>query len=70
MPDYDYRCVDCDKVFSVTKSYTDETKTKCPFCGKERLINIISKNIWVKYKGNGFTKKVKENPWQIYKTDV
>lgn len=58
MPDYDYRCVDCGKTFVVSKSYTDETKSVCPFCGSERLVNIISNNIWVKYKGVGWTKKV------------
>lgn len=59
MPDYDYRCVDCKKIFTINKSYDNNDKVVCPFCKGTRMVNIISKNIWVKYKGKGFTKKVK-----------
>lgn len=61
MPEYDMRCVDCDKTFTVSIPYNSEKERTCPFCSSKRLVNIISKNIWVKYTGNGFTKKVKSD---------
>jgi len=62
MPKYEFHCAYCNKRFEVEKSYTDTSPISCPKCGKtNRLVQIISKPPAVKYKGEGFTKKVEGN---------
>lgn len=39
MPKYDYRCLNCDKEFTVTMSIEEHDKKKvtCPACGSEKV---------------------------------
>ena len=60
-PCYDYVCADCGTNFSVSKSYTDTEKSKCPICLSERLINKLNHAPGIIFKGRGFTKSVQEN---------
>ena len=32
MPDYDYKCKKCNKVFTIEKSMIDSTVPDCPVC--------------------------------------
>ena len=61
MPTYEFRCADCDKTFEITSSFSERDNIVCPFCTGKRLIHIIGKNIWIKYRGKGFTKRVSPN---------
>jgi putative FmdB family regulatory protein len=61
MPLYDYRCVECNKEYSLYIAYTDtKTKPECPHCGGLRYAKKIQKPSVI-YKGDGFTKKVGNN---------
>jgi putative FmdB family regulatory protein len=44
MPTYDYRCLKCNKEFSVVLSISehDRSKAKCPKCGSKRLQQLIT----------------------------
>lgn len=44
MPTYDYRCLKCNKEFSVILSMKEHGsgKTKCPKCGGKKLEQLIS----------------------------
>ena len=59
MPTYNMRCVKCDKTFEIVIPITEKHDAICPYCQSNKLVTLISKNIWVKYTGSGFTKKVK-----------
>lgn len=59
MPKYDIHCVDCDKDYEIEKSYTDITPMTCPK-GHRRIVRKIKVAPPVKYRGEGFTKKVEE----------
>lgn len=62
MPIYEYKCEDCGKVFEYQQRITDAPLEFCPaeICdsaehkGKGRVHRIISKNIGLIFKGNGF----------------
>lgn len=41
MPTYEYRCNQCNSVFSVITSIWPKKKTKCPCCGSEDTGKII-----------------------------
>jgi len=40
MPHYDYRCVDCDTLFSDVRTVKDRNDIKCHKCGGEAYISI------------------------------
>jgi putative FmdB family regulatory protein len=44
MPTYDYRCLKCNKEFSVILSMKehDGKKAKCPKCGGKKLEQLIT----------------------------
>jgi len=44
MPNYEYRCLDCKKDFSIILSIKehDAKKAKCPKCGRKKLAQRIS----------------------------
>lgn len=62
MPIYEYRCEQCGKVFEYQQRITDAPLEFCPaeICdsvehkGKGKVHRIISKNIGLVFKGNGF----------------
>jgi putative FmdB family regulatory protein len=53
MPNYDYKCLDCNNTFEIFQKMTDEPLSICPKCGGnlKRLIGTGSGPI---FKGNGF----------------
>ncbi len=53
MPNYDYKCLDCNNTFEIFQKMTDEPLVICPKCGGnlKRLIGTGSGPI---FKGNGF----------------
>lgn len=45
MPIYEFKCqsVDCGKVIEEYQSLHDEPLKKCPFCGRQDLMKLISR---------------------------
>ncbi len=44
MPNYDYRCTECRKKFTVQESFEEHerhTRVKCPKCGNENVKRVI-----------------------------
>jgi putative FmdB family regulatory protein len=54
MPTYEYECGDCGLQCEFFQSITEGAKRKCPNCGKLHLKRIISRNVGVIFKGDGF----------------
>ncbi len=52
MPTYSYRCTECDHVFDIQQSFTDDSLSVCPECGG-RLRKVFN-NIAVTFNGSGF----------------
>ena len=52
MPIYEYKCLECDKKFSLLQDFDAETTTECIDCNNEckRVISFSN----VHYKGDGF----------------
>ncbi len=44
MPTYEYRCKQCDSVFSAMQSIWPKKRTKCPCCGSEETEKIVSRS--------------------------
>lgn len=57
MPNYVFKCVDCDEQVEVLRPYTDSTPFHCPICNSVRLVQQYSKMAII-YKSDGFTKRV------------
>lgn len=53
MPNYDYKCHSCQKVFEVTQRISDPVLTTCPQCGKPTVERLISGGYFA-FKGSGF----------------
>jgi len=56
MPTYDYECSKCKFRFTEIQSMKDEPKAICPEC-KNEAIRLISKNIGITFKGDGWATK-------------
>lgn len=54
MPCYDFECVSCDSVFTVSKSMNDNTSPKCPTCNSSEN----TRRIWACLNLGGMTNKV------------
>lgn len=70
MPIYDYKCNECDTVFSITGSFSSllGCKPSCPCCHTENVKKMIGK-VGIVYKGKDFyttenRKKEEENNTQ------
>ena len=53
MPTYRYECPNCEAVHEIFHSISDESKKKCPDCGK-RLVRHVGGAGGVLLKGSGF----------------
>jgi putative FmdB family regulatory protein len=53
MPTYEYKCLECDKVFEEFQKMTDPLITSCKFCGGE-VKRLISGGSGLLFKGSGF----------------
>jgi putative FmdB family regulatory protein len=56
MPTYDYVCDACDHAFELFQSIKEESKRKCPECGKQKLRRLIGPGAAIVFKGSGFYK--------------
>ena len=54
MPTYEYVCKSCGHEFEVFQSMTENSKRKCPECGKNTLERKIGTGAAVLFKGSGF----------------
>jgi putative FmdB family regulatory protein len=65
MPTYDYVCGACGHEFEHFQSMSEKRLTKCPACGKARLVRKVGAGAGVIFKGTGFYQtdyKAKEKP--------
>ncbi|MCG7297726.1 FmdB family transcriptional regulator [Brevibacterium sp. ACRRH] len=53
MPTYSYACRECDHSFDIHQSFSDDSLTTCPECGKESLRKVYG-SVGVTFKGSGF----------------
>lgn len=53
MPNYDYRCKKCGKIFNVFHKMSENPKINCPECGG-LAEKIMSYNSNIIFKGEGF----------------
>ncbi len=53
MPTYHYKCKACGHEFEEFQSMADDSLSKCPVCGKKKLVRVISGSGLV-FKGSGF----------------
>jgi len=53
MPIYDYKCTNCDRVFEVVHSMSQDPEVLCPECNS-KAERTISKSIGISFKGPGF----------------
>ena len=53
MPTYEYKCLECEKVFEEFQLITEPPVTKCKFCGGE-VKRLISGGSGLLFKGSGF----------------
>ena len=54
MPTYDYECRACGKAFEFFHSISEPPKTKCPACGKRKLVRLLGTGAGFLFKGSGF----------------
>lgn len=62
MPIYEYQCETCGRIFEYQQKISDEALTTCPveLCqnqhhrGKGKVHRMLSKNVGLIFKGNGF----------------
>jgi putative FmdB family regulatory protein len=54
MPTYDYKCLDCDKVFEHFQSMKDEPLSECLCEKKGKVSRMISNGGGIIFKGSGF----------------
>jgi len=52
MPFYEYRCDECDKIFEIFQSMSDDPITECPQCSSP-VRRVFSANSII-FKGSGF----------------
>ncbi len=54
MPTYQYECSACGHDFEELQGMTDAKFTKCPKCGKNKLVRLIGGGSGMIFKGSGF----------------
>ncbi len=54
MPTYEYRCDACSHQFEEFQSIKAAPLQKCPECGKNKLVRLISGGAAIVFKGSGF----------------
>jgi len=52
MPEYDFRCTECDEVFEVSRPMGSSAKECCPSCGA--AAKRVFTPVGVAFKGSGF----------------
>jgi len=54
MPTYNYRCLACNRKFSIFQSMSDKPISKCNYCKDRQIEKIISGGSGLIFKGSGF----------------
>jgi putative FmdB family regulatory protein len=54
MPNYDYKCANCEKTFEIFQNISAERLTNCPECGKSDFKRLIGSGAGIIFKGSGF----------------
>ncbi|MDE2223321.1 MAG: zinc ribbon domain-containing protein [Candidatus Omnitrophica bacterium] len=54
MPTYQYECQACRHSFEELQAISDAKLTKCPECGKKKLVRLIGGGSGMIFKGSGF----------------
>ena len=54
MPAYDYYCESCEYKVEIRHSILEPARKKCPACGKNKLVRLISGGGGVIFKGDGW----------------
>jgi putative FmdB family regulatory protein len=54
MPNYDYKCTNCEKTFEIFQNISAERLTNCPECGKSDFKRLIGSGAGIIFKGSGF----------------
>jgi len=54
MPTYEYRCSKCGHAFELFQAITAGPAKRCPKCGKNSAVRLISAGAGVIFKGSGF----------------
>jgi putative FmdB family regulatory protein len=62
VPNYEYNCKDCNLDFTKFVPYSENNSSRCPNCAS---VNVGQKfSVSVQFKGDGFTKKAKDDEWK------
>lgn len=75
MPFYDYECEMCNYLFEAFHGMLDVPLSKCPQCGKRKLIKLLSSGVMVIVKGTenpcigGRSSVNKKNKTKVKKRD-
>ena len=54
MPTYEYKCKQCEHHLEIVQSMLDDALITCPSCRRDDLQRLISKNVGISFKGEGF----------------
>ncbi|MEI7999523.1 MAG: zinc ribbon domain-containing protein [Candidatus Omnitrophota bacterium] len=54
MPTYQYECQACNHEFETLQTMMEAKLTKCPKCGKKKLVRLIGSGSGMIFKGSGF----------------
>ncbi len=54
MPTYAYRCKNCQHEFEELQKMSEAPLIRCPVCGKDTLVRMISGGAGLVFKGSGF----------------
>lgn len=54
MPTYDYECDACGHKFELFQQMSEDEKSKCPECKKNKLRRLFGTGAAIMFKGSGF----------------
>ncbi|MCX7633702.1 MAG: zinc ribbon domain-containing protein [Turneriella sp.] len=54
MPTYDYKCVDCGRIFEKFHGINEQPQVNCPDCGSQNTTRQVSLGAGIIFKGAGF----------------
>ena len=54
MPTYNYKCLSCDKAFTVFQQMSEKPISNCKFCKSNNIEKMISAGSGLIFRGSGF----------------
>ena len=54
MPSYNYRCLSCNKRFTIFQGMNETALSMCKFCNSDSIERLISGGSGLIFKGSGF----------------